>query len=283
MNIRVSSLLRGVVVSASLGAMLIASSGLSMAQVVMNGDTIQVEVTNEGNSDFFITPVWFGFHNGGFDIFDPGATANSFLEVIAEVGDVDPITDAFEMSPASPGDINGVVASPTGPPPLAPGETSTATVSAINPSNYQYFSFASMIVPTNDNFIANSNPFEYQVFDANDNFLGTNGVFEIQIFGNQIYDAGTEINDASIMGGAAFAQGRDGAVSPAENGVITLEDDLSEFAGLVTPNGFTISDTTIGANELVATIRITIVPEPTSVALFGIALAGFCGVARRRH
>ena len=34
---------------------------------------IQVTVTNEGNSDFTLTPLWFGFQNGGFDLFDPNS------------------------------------------------------------------------------------------------------------------------------------------------------------------------------------------------------------------
>ncbi len=253
------------------------------AQVVMGGDPITVEVTNEGNSDFFITPVWFGFHSGGFDIFDSGATASSALETIAEVGDVGPLDMDFIASPSSPGDISGVVASPTAPPPLAPGETASTTVTAINPSSYQYFSFASMVVPTNDTFIANSDPLAYQVFDSGDNFLGTNGVFEIQVFGRQIYDAGTEVNDAGVDGGAAFAQGRMGGEGAAEGGFITLADDLSEFMGLVTPNGVTINDTTIGADELVATIRISVIPEPTSLALVGLGIVGLCGTVRRRR
>ncbi|MEM8943693.1 MAG: spondin domain-containing protein [Planctomycetota bacterium] len=253
------------------------------AQVVMGGDAITIEVTNEGNSDFFITPVWFGFHNGGFDIFDTGVVAQPFLETIAEVGDVGPITTAFESSPASPGDINGVVASPMGPPPLAPGETASTTVTAINPSSYQYFSFASMVVPTNDTFIANSDPLAHQIFDAGDNFLGTNGVFEIQIFGSQIYDAGTEVNDAGVDGGAAFAVGRMGGEGTPEGGVIAPGDDLSVFAGLETPAGTVINDTVIGASELVATIRISVVPEPTTLAIAGIGLVGLCGLTRRQR
>jgi len=111
-----------------------------------------------------------------------------------------------------------------------------------------------MVIPSNDTFIGNDNPTAYQIFDSNGDFLGTNGVFEIQV--TNIYDAGTEVNDASANGGGAFIPGADEFLGAVENGVVTLASDLSEFQGITTPNGFTINDTTLGAGESFATIRI---------------------------
>ena len=137
------------------------------------------------------------------------------------MGDVAPLVAAFEAAPGTPGDINGVVnGGLTGPPVFAPGESGIEAFSTINPAAYQYFSFASMIVASNDNFIGNDNATAYQIFDSAGNFLGTNGVFEIQIDG--IYDAGTEVNDASAGGGAAFIAGEDGNLGADENGVVTI-------------------------------------------------------------
>ena len=224
--------------------------------------TYVVEVINGTNTDFFATPVWFGLHDGTFDLFDVGSSASNALEVIAEIGDTSPLIADFEAAPGTPGDINGVVTGgATGIPPISPGETGTGSFEIINPANYQYFSFASMVIPSNDSFIVNDNALEYQIFDDNGSFLGENGVFEIQV--NNIYDAGTEINDSSATGGAAFIAGVDEFIGADENGVVTKAADLSEFQGVTSPNGFTINDTTLGANQSFATIRIIEVP-PTA-------------------
>lgn len=240
----------------------------------------RVEVTNETNTDFFATPVWFGLHNGGFDFFDVGSAASSQLETIAELGDAAPLMSQFEADPSSPGDINDVIfGGATGVPPISPGETASGSFTPINPANYRYFSFASMVVPTNDTFIGNDDAMAYEIFDAAGNFNGTNGVFEILV--TNVYDAGTEVNDAAADGGAAFAAGRVGTEGAFEGGVVTLATDLSEFNGLVTPNGFTINDTTLGAGEAFATIRIIAVPEPSSAGFLALGLGGL--FLRRRR
>ncbi len=218
--------------------------------------TYVVEVINGTNTEFFATPVWFGFHDGSFDLFDAGSAASNSLELLAELGDVNTLTSEFEAAPGTPGDINGVVNGASGT--IAPGETGMGSFTPINPANYQYFSFASMVIPSNDAFIGNDNALEYQIFDDNGDFLGNNGVFEIQV--SSIYDAGTEINDSSVNGGAAFIAGADGNAGADENGVVSLAADLSEFQGVDTPSGLTINDTTLGAGESFATIRIIEIP-----------------------
>jgi hypothetical protein len=242
--------------------------------------SFRVEVTNGTNTDFFATPVWFGLHNGGFDFFDVGSAASNQLETIAELGDAAPLVSQFEDDPSSPGNINDVIfGGATGVPPIAPGETASGSFTPINPANYQYFSYASMVVPTNDTFIGNDDAMAHQIFDSSGNFLGTNGVFEILV--TNIYDAGTEVNDAGVDGGAAFAAGRVGTEGATEGGLISDAGDLSLFQGLNTPNGFAINDTTLGAGEAFATIRIVAVPEPTSLGLLGLGLGGL--FLRRRR
>ena len=217
--------------------------------------TYVVEVINGTNTEFFATPLWFGLHDGSFDLFDVGSSASNTLELLAEVGDTNTLSSEFAAAPGTPGDINGVVAGATGS--IAPGETGTGSFDVINPANYQYFSFASMVIPSNDTFIGNDNAMQYQIFDDNGNFLGNNGVFEIQV--TNVYDAGTEINDTSVNGGAAFIAGADGSMGADENGVVTAAN-LSDFQGVNTPSGLTINDTTLGAGESFATIRIIEVP-----------------------
>ncbi|PHQ82737.1 MAG: hypothetical protein COB69_01020 [Phycisphaera sp.] len=254
-----------------LGVTLVA--GAAVGQV--DGD-IQVSVTNEGNSDFFLTPTWFAFQDGSFDFFDVGSPASASLEAIAEDGVVDGLVNDF-MNSGVPGNIQGVAANADGfggAPVIDPGETATAFVTPINTAGYQYFSFASMLIPTNDTFIGNDNPLAYRVFDDNGDILGAGGVVTIQIFGADLWDAGTEVNDGL---GAPFSVA--GGTATDEFGVVTSGPDLSAYIGLDTPAGTTILNT-IDSGELLATIQISIVPAPSTAAILG--LAGL-GMMRRKR
>lgn len=249
--------------SASLVALTAINLQNSSAHAQANGD-IQVTVTNEGNSDFFLTPAWFGFHNGAFDLFDAGSAASAALEALAEDGIVSGLQADFTAAPGVPGDIQGVAANPAGfggAPVIDPGETATAFVTPINPAAYQYFSFASMVIPTNDTFIGNGDPLAYQVFNSAGEINDASGTFTIQIFGSNLYDAGTEVNDTL---GAAFSTAA--GVSSDENGVVSILPDLSNLIGTNTPAGTTINDL-IAPNELLATITVSVVPEPASAGL----------------
>lgn len=238
---------------------------------------VKLTFTNEGNSDFFLTPLWFGFHNGAFDLFDPGSMASTSLENLAEDGIVDGLQADFTAAPGVPGDLQGVAANPAGfpgAPVIDPGETATAFVTPINPASYQYLSFASMVIPSNDAFIGNGDPFAYQVFNPAGEINDITGVYTIQIFGNNIWDAGTEANDTF---GAAFSAV--GGAGTDQNGVVTLGPDLSNFAGTGIPTGGTIQDL-IEPGELLATITVSIVPEPASASL--AAVGGLALLRRRR-
>lgn len=250
----------------------------ALAAAQASGD-IQVDVIHGGNTDMSLTPVWFGFHNGTFDTFNSFETASPALEAIAELGDVGPIMADFTAAPGIPGDIQGVAAAAgNGVPPIEPGETGQGFVTPINPSGYQYFSFLSMVVPTNDTFIGNGDPLAYQVFNDLDQLIDENGVptnvREIEIF--RFYDAGTEV-DGGI--GAAFQAGAIGTEGVDQNGAVTLNPDLSGFIGVSDVTGRTINDVLVGG-ELVATIRISQVPEPTAIAM--LALSGLGLAVRRR-
>ncbi|MEM1098350.1 MAG: spondin domain-containing protein [Planctomycetota bacterium] len=262
------------------------SATSASAQAV--GD-IQINVAHGNQTDLSLTPLWFGFHNGAFDQFDIGSPAGSVLgtnavELVAELGDVSQITADFTAAPGVPGDIQGVVtavgAGSLAAPPIQPGETGTAFVTPINPSAYQYFSFLSMVVPTNDTFIGNDDPFAYRVFDDNDNLIDEFGNITtsrtITITGADILDAATELNSGF---GAAFTQGQDGTLGTDENGNVTLGSDLSAFLGVTDVTGRQIDDL-IDANEVFATVTISIVPEPATASLLGL---GALGLLRRKR
>lgn len=271
-------------------------AGVASAQAP--GD-IRIEVAHGDNTDFSLTPVWFGFHNGLFDAFDvgddltsasdladdqtsPSNGATNAVELIAELGDVSQITADFSAAPGVPGDIQGVAAAAgNGVPPIEPGETGVGFVTPINPSAYQYFSFLSMLVPTNDTFIGNDDPFAYQVFNDDDELIDALGnptsSRTITILGSDILDAGTEVNSGV---GAAFTQGQVGTDGAVEGGVVTLGSDLSAFLGATDVTGRLITDDIL-AGEVLATITISIVPEPASAALFAIGLIGVAAGRRR--
>lgn len=262
-----------------LAAFLCASLPL-LANAQMPGD-IKIEVAHGNATDFSITPLWFGFHNGLFDTFDVGSAASASLEAVAELGDTSGVTADFTAAPGIPGNFQGtILGDSNGVPPIEPGETATTFFTPANPSAYSYFSYLSMVVPSNDAFIGNDNPFAYEIFNSNSQLIDANGNLTsevvIPILGSDIYDAGTEVNGG---GGAAFFAGESGPDGIAEGGLVTLGSDLSSILGGSDPTGRVISDG-IAPNEVLATITISVVPEPTSALL---ALLGGLGLVSRRR
>ena len=96
------------------------------------------------------------------------------------------------------GGVDGTVLGPgpggMAPPPLhTPGDSSSMVFDLANDGSNMFFSYATMILPTSDYFIANGNPLETDLSDL------LNGIvdeitFIIGLVG-EIVDAGTEVND----------------------------------------------------------------------------------------
>ena len=138
----------------------------------------------------YFTPVWLGFHDGSFDLFDPGGLASEAVERLAEDGDGSILRLIFADTPGS---IDEVVTAPngfTGAPVFDPGDSNSIQLT-VNAQSQRFMSFMSMIIPSNDAFIANSNPQAIELFDAAGNF---NGKQIITITGAMVWDAGTELN-----------------------------------------------------------------------------------------
>lgn len=236
-----------------------------------NAVTVVVTIENlapvHGN---FLTPVWVGFHDGSFDTYDAGAPAAGFLESLAEDGNTAPISAAFT------GGAQGTLAGPGGP--LAPGEITTMTFD-LDPSdpNQRYFSFASMIIPSNDAFIANGNPLAHMLFDAS----GSAFAIDFFVLGAAVLDAGTEVNDEVPANTAFFGQ-----MSPNtgvdEGGVVELHGGFmpAGSGGIVDDPMFTNADFT-RAGYPIAQVRVSVVPVPAALWLMASALLGFAGFVRR--
>lgn len=237
---------------------------------------IEISIENLATADgFFLTPLWAGLHGADFDLFDVGSAVTPGLEALAEDGIIGDLSMEFaqggrlEFDPlANPAGFGGA-------PVLDPGEMASSTLTPINPVAYQYLSFASMLIPSNDAFIGTDAPI--RVFNPDGSFMGTQ-VFEIR--GSDIYDAGTEENDTM---GAPFS-GIGGDATDTVDGVAAAHPGLANFEGTPIPTGGTIgAGTAPGADDLVARITIRQVPEPASFSLMGLAGLSLLGLRRRRR
>ena len=235
--------------------------------------TIQISIeNNQPANGFFLTPTWFGLHDGNFDYFDAGSAASNSTMILAEDGVLDDMMGGGlinDFSSSQPGGSQGVAFGNAGfgsgagqPPVIDPGEAASVQLSTMDAATYRYLSFSSMVIPSNDAFIGNDNPLQYEIFDALGNF---NGPLEISIFGADVWDAGTEANDGL---GAAFSAS--GGTDTSESLVVRQHPDgLAIFVGTNTAAGTTIGQG-FAIGDPIATIRISAVPEPsTAMLLFG--------------
>lgn len=231
--------------------------------------TLAVTVTNNQTSDgLYLTPVFSVFHDGSFSAFTPGAAASASLESLAETGSTAGVTaDAGGFS-------NTTITAPggfAGAPVLDPGESVTVKIT-VDALSERFFSFLSMIIPSNDTFIGNDNATAYEVFDAGGNFTN---IGPIVVTDDEAWDAGTEVDDGL---GAAFST--DGGVATDQNGVVAALADLSFLDGINTPVPGAVSTDPLGSATL-ATITIAPVPLPAGGLLL-IGAFGALGVAKRR-
>ncbi|MEM9552354.1 MAG: spondin domain-containing protein [Pseudomonadota bacterium] len=181
----------------------------------------QIRVTVKNTSETggtFLTPVYAGFHDGSFDLFNAGEAASPGLEALAEDGTFGTI--AAERQALDPDSQGLVIAGAGGP--IATQEVTSATLDVNGKSN-AYISFGAMILPSNDAFIGTDEAI--QLFDEKGRFLGPQKiVFE----GSDVYDAGTEVNtelDAAFINQTGPNTGVD------ENGVVTLHPGFNGSEG----------------------------------------------------
>ncbi len=179
------------------------------------GVPIRVNVTNLfPTGGLYNTPVWVGFHNGEFDSYSRGEVASAGLERLAEDGDASALSNEFKTA-ASTG-FDAVITEPAGfagAPVFDPG-SKTQAVYTLDPASQRYFSYATMLIPSNDAFVANENPLAHQLFDADGKFTGP---VNIHLIGANVLDAGTEVNTET---NAAFLNQNAANTGDDENGVI---------------------------------------------------------------
>ncbi|MEO0478121.1 MAG: spondin domain-containing protein [Planctomycetota bacterium] len=223
----------------------------------------------------FQTPIWVGFHDGTFDSYDGGTLANSLpipgsdaLERLAEDGDTGPITRDFAILGA--GRLDATLPGPNGP--IAPGERTTRTF-VLNPNDVRdrYFSYASMVIPSNDAFIANGNPMAHPIFDASGNFIASDFFVAGQ---DAVNDAGTELNDEVPLNTAFFGQMAPDTGVTENNPIITHPGFLPRgTVGVLDDTRFRNGDFTLGGYPFLR-VGFRAAPAVTDVRLFSTLALG---------
>ena len=171
-------------------ALYILSAALMTSGSLFAGEskTYEVTITNLTKGQIF-TPVLAATHKSSIAFFELGEPASDELELLAENGATDPLNDLLMSMPGQVQDTSG-----TGP--IMPGAQATFMIEGSN--RFNRLSFASMLLPTNDTFVAvNSIPLPR--WESNTYAVA--------------YDAGTEINDEDCdnipgpyCGGAASSE-----------------------------------------------------------------------------
>jgi Spondin_N/PEP-CTERM motif len=249
--------------------------GAVMAAIIMasptRGSDIEIKVTNDQpNGGFALAPVWFGVQNGSFTTFTPGSTASSQLATLAQFGNTAPLSTLFESQNVG---VDTTLTSGGSLVQFVPGQSNSTILAVSNPAVDEFLSYAGMFVPSNDFFLGNATPL--QIFNSNGTFKGP---VTINIFGSDIWDSGSE--QQSLTTALTFIQGQTpGTGVQTSNPIVSLFSEstattfLQGIDGQTTAAGYAISHIPT-STDLIATIQISSVPEPASIAMLGTGILG---------
>ena len=149
------------------------------------------------------------------------------------------------------------------------------------------FSYASMVLPSNDWFISNPGGLGLDV----SSLLGAASGTSLSIDIGSIYDAGTELEDFTRGGGTGMdpfdlvprlsdANGGNPDDQMDNIALVPRIDGENLFGDFVNPNNEPI-DRFLGASSAnLGTIQLTVVPEPSSSILLALATCGFLTFVR---
>jgi hypothetical protein len=179
------------------------AGGFLSVTVVQGIEPDEFEVTITNTSDATVYPgllssvVW-AVHDDTVYLFEEGVAASPGLEDLAEDGD--PTGLLADLTGSSGVAVAGVVDRPDGGDqgdPLLPGDSFTFTISGVNATE-RYFSFATMIQPSNDTFAA-FGPQGIALWN-DDGALSDEDIAASITAALRAWDAGTEANQAGAAG-----------------------------------------------------------------------------------
>lgn len=237
--------------------------------------TVEITVANaQGAGGLYLTPLLGIFHNGSYATFstDPASRASAGVKLVAEEG----MVGVAAADAQAAGATTAVIANPAGfggAPVLDPGEVTTLRID-LDTSSPVFFSFLSMIIPSNDTFIGSLSPTAYQLFDDMGKFVFRDA---ISVLIGDAWDGGTEADDGN---GAAFAPPT-GTASTVTDTAISRLSNLDFLIGRPTAAGGLVQSAsgtlaTISFREVVAPVPL---PAGLPLLMAGLGALGFL----RRH
>ena len=255
------------VVSSVLGAATAICLAASAAHAQSRVVTVTITNLGAANSISF-AGTHLGFHSGAFDAFNIGTTAGAGIVSVAE-GGVGTQWQA-DFAAADPTATRGLIAGA-----LTPGQSRSQSF-VVNAGLNKFFTFATMVLPSNDFFLGNDNPTGFRLFDDAGNLM----INSITQTSSQIWDAGSE---AFSIAGAAFLVNGVNDVRTPQNGLVSFNfAELMGFNGQQTAAGYVFnSGLTAGQAIYRIDFAVSVVPEPSTVLLMATGLV-LLGVAVRR-
>lgn len=248
-------------------AVLLAGASIAQAKLV------QITVTSESlvaPDSVTFAPLNVAFHNGALDTFNLGQAANAGLISVAELGaGIQWHADVDALQPSAVhGRVGGL---------LMPGQTAHQTFT-IDTDKNSHFSFAGMVVPSNDFFIGNDQANAYQVVDH----MGHQLISGFTLKARDIWDAGSEVFDPAT---AAFVVGGDALLRSPQHSVVARNfAELAAFDGMTTAAGYQFhSGLTANQDIYRVSFQVAAVPEPETYALLGAGMLTLAVLTRRRR
>ncbi len=256
------------------------ASACSLTAGMVHATSVQVTIENLSDENgLYLTPFLNVFHDGSYAGFQEGSAASTQLEAIAEEGQVG--AEIERINGLGIGAQTAVATGPQGfgsqpgqPPVLDAGEVTTFVIE-LDPSDNRYYSFLSMVIPSNDTFVGNGNPLAYELFDDQGAFTNLS---EILVDANDIWDGGTEENDG--LGAAFSAAG--GTATDTVGGVVT-QSGVDFLFGQPTAAGFVVDGNDVGrALASISFEEVAPIPLPAALPLL-LAGLGAMGLTSRRR